>query len=252
MAFLETGEIIKIDFSALLLEEIVFLGIRQNELIGTDLALCDEYQNARSCLYDLHQSKQDKAFYELNKDFILRLGYIKCIVETCREFSLLQGKVGQISFFIANKISDVGADLFLCQGKTDKCGNTVVFKVLVNQFLDIKLLKMIFRREFQHVNDMLDAEFGYDQSLDSENETMMRRKLIQDRYRVLWGAYVDFRLSKRFSEYKKGNMIDSMGRVFPQLPQSERLAILSRLENNKWTHGSLLKVAKMASVLIKT
>ena len=229
----------------------MFLGIRQRELSGRDLPMCNSYQLARSSLYDLSQSEHDKAFYELNKEFISRLGYTEFIVETCLEFPLLHNNIDLISFLMAKKISDVGADLFSCKDKPDKDGKTIVFKVMVKQLLDFKQLRMIFRREFLHINDMLDMEFGYDHSLGNEDETVMRRKLIQDRYRVLWGAYVDFRLAKRFSEYEKVNMIDSLGRVFPQLPQSEQLVMLSKLEKDKWTHGSLVQMAQMASVLME-
>ncbi len=223
----------------------MFLGIRQRELSGCDLPLCNSYQDARSGLYDLSQSEHDNALYELNRDFFSRLGYTKIIVEICQEFPLLRNKIDLISFLMTNKMPDVGADLFFCRDKTDKHDRALVFKILVNQFLDIKRLKTVFRREFLHASDMLDLEFGYDQSLDNENETVMRRKLIQDRYRVLWGAYVDFRLAKRFPDFEKADMAASIARVFSKLSQKEMLSILSRLEKDKWTHSGLLKVAKM-------
>lgn len=236
----------KIEFSPFLLEEVVFLGIREIESKGEDLALYERYQKDRDCLYELSGSEQDKAFQKLHIDYFSSLGYSELIFKMVQEFPLLSEDLDQISFMKANRRAEEGADLFF---RTDNVGDsnavaTLVFKLLPDQFLNIEFLKMVFRREFLHAHDMLDVDFGYKPSIEPKDESEMRCKLIQDRYRVLWQAYIDIRLSERYSDYEPVDILPDMVKVFSGLSKQEVQNILSGLNGKKSTHSDLLKIAK--------
>lgn len=245
---------VKIEIAPFLLDEIIFYGIRELELNGENMLLYNRYQKERDLLYDFPNDKQHKAFYKLNVDFFSLLGYLDFLFKIVNEFSILLKKVDLISFIKAEKRVEEGADLFF---QTDKGINdhnsatTLVFKILPEKFLNKTLLKTFFRCEFLHMQDMLDENFGYIPSLNADDQTMMRSKLIQDRYRVLWQGYVDARLSKKYSDFKSANIVTDMVRVFPDLSQNESEKILYGLKARRWTHNSLLEIAKMGSSSLK-
>ena len=232
-------------FTPFLLEEVVFLGIRQVELKETDLSLYNRYQEEKDPLYQLPEDEQDKAFHELNIKYFSLLGYAEFIYKIIKEFPIFPEEIDKISFLKTNKRAEKGADLFF---NTDNemaysAAKTVVFKILPDQFLNIEHLKIDFQNEFLHIHDMLDVEFGYEPSLNVKDENMMRYKLIQDRYMVLWQAYVDARLSVRYPDYKCVDIFPDMVCVFPDLSKEEVLNILDGLKCSKWTHSGLLNIA---------
>ncbi|MGR3176988.1 MAG: hypothetical protein ACUZ8E_02900 [Candidatus Anammoxibacter sp.] len=237
--------ITKIEFAPFLLEEVVFLGIRQVELKGEDLSLYNSYQEDKDPLYQLPGDDQDKAFHELNIKYFSLLGYSEFIYNIIREFPIFSEKIDKISFLKTDKRKEKGADLFFHTDNEIAHGaaKTVVFKILPDQFLNIDHLKMDFQNEFLHIHDMLDVEFGYEPSLNVKDENMMRYKLIQDRYMVLWQAYVNVRLSGRCPDYKCVDIFPDMVRVFPDLPKEGVLTILDGLKCSKWTHSGLLNIA---------
>lgn len=239
--------IMKIEFLPFLLEEVVFLGIRQIESKGGDLSLYRRYQEEKDHLYELSGDEQDKAFHKLNKDYFSLLGYSGFLFKIIDEFPLLLKELDQISFLKANRRAEEGSDLFFQSdnGTGDDPVKTLVFKILPDQFLDIGILEIFFRREFFHVHDMLDTEFGYKPSLYQSDENMMRYRLVQDRYMVLWQAYVDIRLSERYPDYDPGEIFPEMVQVFSDLSRKEVARILDGLKVCKWTHSGLLNIAKI-------
>ena len=241
---------VKIEVDPFLLDEIVFYGIRELESIGENMSLYNRYQNERDLLYDYPYEKQNKAFYELNVNFFSLLGHSDFLFKIVNEFPVLLKKVGLISFIKAQKRVEEGADLFFqTDNGMDGCNSvtTLVFKILPEKFLNKTSLKRFFRCEFLHMQDMLDDNFGYIPSLNIDDQTMMRSKLIQDRYRVLWQGYVDARLSERYPDFTPANITAGMLRVFPNLTQNEAEEILHGLKVRKWTHSSLLEIARIDS-----
>ena len=113
-------------------------------------------------------------------------------------------------------------------------------------FVDIVQLKILFLREFLHIHDMLDPEFGYKPSLASLKlnvENKAGYNLIQDRYRVLWQAYIDVRLSDKYPDYKPVGLLSHMSRVFPDFSEKENIEILEKLKTGRRTHSTLLDIA---------
>ena len=54
----------------------------------------------------------------------------------------------------------------------------------------------LLRHELLHVADMLDPRFGYAPTVGGGDLSPARERLLRDRYRVLWDAYVDGRLTR--------------------------------------------------------
>ncbi|MGR3221070.1 MAG: hypothetical protein ACUZ8H_14835 [Candidatus Anammoxibacter sp.] len=235
----------KIEFEPFLLEEIVFLGIRQVELKGDDMSLYNHYREDKDPLYKLPADEHDKAFHELNIKYFSLLGYAEFVYKAIQGFPVFAKEIDKISFLKINKRIERGADIFFHSDdeKDHSAAKTVVFKILPDQFLNIDHLAMDFQKEFLHIHDMLDDEFGYEPSLNVKDANIMRYKLIQDRYTVLWQAYVDARLSARSRNYKCVDILPDMVRVFPDLTKEAVLNILNGLKSKKWTHSGLLGIA---------
>ena len=101
-------DIVKIEFAPFLLEEIVFLGIRQIESKGVDLLLFNRYHEDKDPLYRLPGDEQDMAFHELNIKYFSLLGYSEFIYKAIQEFPVFSKKIDKISFLKTNKRTEKG------------------------------------------------------------------------------------------------------------------------------------------------
>lgn len=221
----------------------MFLAMRHIELQDSDLSLYNRYQEDRTAKYELPTDDQDKAFYDMNLEYFMSLGYSALIFDTLQSFPLVESEVKLISFILSGKPNETGAELFVQDKSKLTIFRTVVFKLMPEQFQNITMFKNILWREFQHVNDMVDPAFGYSPSLKLENRELMEQNLFQDRYAILWQLYVDLRLSQKFSEYTALDLSKQIEKLFPGYLQKEIEDIKLKLTNRAWTHSELLELA---------
>lgn len=222
--------------------------MRQIEAKGENLDLYRRYVQQRDALYELREENQDAVFHKLYVEYFSLIGYSDILHKSVQEFPLFLNELDKISFFKADKLRDEGSDLFV-QSEDDansRVVKTMVYKIMPDQFADIVRLKILFLREFLHIHDMLDPEFGYKPSLASlvlNVENKAGYNLIQDRYRVLWQAYIDVRLSDKYPDYMPVELLSHMNRVFYDFSEKENIKILEKLKTGRWTHSTLLDTA---------
>lgn len=223
--------------------------MRKVESDGSDSQLLCRYQKERESKYELPLDDRDKAFHELNLEYFSTLGYASLLFEMLQDFSLFAENLDLVSFVKASKRVEEGADLFVQQDDVGDSIKTMFFKLMPEQFQHLKSLKMLLRREFLHVHDMLDPGFCYAPSLKTGNSVeMAERNLLQDRYRLLWHIYVNVRLSEKFVDYESWELLPQMRRVFPGLTQGEYSNMENNFKTRKWTHLELLSLAEKGIV----
>ncbi|GMW03182.1 MAG: hypothetical protein AMXMBFR84_43170 [Candidatus Hydrogenedentota bacterium] len=81
----------------------------------------------------------------------------------------------------------------------DKLKPNLLIRLDVDLFGHPSQMQTFMRRELMHIDDMLDPAFEYDPSLSQFFDECGMPNALRDRYRVLWDAYVDGRISARFN-----------------------------------------------------
>jgi len=102
----------------------------------------------------------------------------------------------------------------------------------------------ILRRELLHVADMLDPAFGYAPSALG-GEAPARARLVRDRYRVLWDAYVDGRLTRlgRALPGAREERLFAFVRAFPSLGDRTEAGFERFFGIARCTHAELVAFA---------
>lgn len=71
---------------------------------------------------------------------------------------------------------------------------TVILRVRADRFEQVESLSLFLRREFLHIADMYDSDFGYRPNLVIPDDLAWMKKALAERYRILWDTVVDGRL----------------------------------------------------------
>jgi hypothetical protein len=113
----------------------------------------------------------------------------------------------------AGSREDQGAELFVT-GTGEK---TVVLKLRPEVLVVSDAALALLRRELTHVADMLDPAFGYEPALPPHPRGPAHDRLLQDRYRVLWGCSVDGRLvrSGRIPDEARARRLEEFRAALP-------------------------------------
>ncbi len=222
--------------------------MRQVELLGDSMELYHRYQEQRTSTYGLPIEKRDKAFNEVNLLYFSSLGYSSLIFTVLQDFSLFQEKLGLVSFIKASKRSEEGADLFVNSNDDSLLSKTLVFKIIPDRFQDVEVLKINLNREFMHIHDMLDPEFDYKPSLETGDMERAECSLLQDRYRLLWQIYVEFRMSEKFHKYRPSDFSVYLKRLFPEAIEDIYGIVSLKFKKKNCTHSVLLELAKNGAV----
>jgi hypothetical protein len=113
------------------------------------------------------------------------------------------------------------------------------------RFTDEERLLQFLRRELLHVADMLDPRFGYAPRLPASGTGPAHERLLQDRYRVLWDAYVDGRLLRLgwAPAVVRTDRFDDFVRAFPMLGERAEAAFGRFFDGSTVTHGELAAFA---------
>ncbi len=114
------------------------------------------------------------------------------------------------------------------------------------RFEDEKDLAVFMRHELSHVCDMLDPDFGYQPELVLPGFTVTQQRLAMERYRVLWDAAIDGRLTR--SGHGTGTTREKyqalVDQAFSFWPQERRTDMLSRVWDGRGvTHAMLAEQA---------
>lgn len=184
---------IPIRYDSRLIEEAVFLALRRHR---------DEerYHAERSPVYEIADpERREKGFRELDLRWFERLGLGDSVGPALEEAPALPTAIRQCAVVAAPTRRDEGAELFVDSepATSDGCRRTVRILVRPESLLEPASLRRFLRHELLHISDMLDPEFGYEPALPETSGGPAHRRVLTERYRVLWDAFVDGRMVRR-------------------------------------------------------
>ncbi|MBI4329480.1 MAG: hypothetical protein HY685_06415 [Chloroflexi bacterium] len=126
-------------------------------------------------------------------------------------------------------------------------------KLPAKRFFDLESLLRYLRHELEHIADLLDPAFGYDEAgflATSPSEA----NLIRDRYRVIWAISIDGRLQQEGKEpgASREERWEELTALCPTIPPPLRLAIFENLwRAGRLSHGEILAMAKDPALLLQ-
>ncbi len=163
------------------------------EAVRADTMLREHYERQfAACHEHRDPARRDQAFAEMHERWFNELGLRGLIHGLVGEFSRFRDHVSRLMVTQAHRPRAQSAELFGSPGQY-----TVVIAVAPSTLLDRPAFEYWARHEFMHIDDMLDPGFGYHITERPRGATSAARNLAQDRYAVLWGLYVDARLTHR-------------------------------------------------------
>lgn len=172
----------------------------------------------REALYEIADpDAREGAFATLHRAWFERLGLDQPLVTALAEHSGIVARCARGVVARALSRAEEAADLLVAASAPP----TVVVRVrpatvsLPDEFL------RVLRHELLHVADMLDPAFGYEPRLPATEDG--RERGLVHRYRVLWDAFVDGRLSRagRLPPNARIERLAEFERAFPELgPES--------------------------------
>jgi len=167
-----------------LLERTVFHATRVDDL------LADEYQRAfAGCYREAPGERRDQAFVELHERWFERLGLRARVTDRLSEFPNIASRVSRFALVDARARTRSGAELFGKDGRF-----ALVLAVTPALLLHIPVFDAFARFELQHIEDMLDPDFGYDLSRKPGGTNAAAANLAHDRFVILWAMSVDARI----------------------------------------------------------
>ena len=203
------------------------------------------FRRERNPLYEIADGDlREERFRVFHARWFARLGLHRPIEEAVAGAAGLSARVAEGRVLRAVTRQDEGADL------VDQVSGSAIVRVLVIRLRPAALLepaavRAMLGHELLHVHDMLDPAFRYERSLRVDagplTETVLR-----DRYRVLWDATIDGRLTRAGAV---GDVVRSarwreFEAVFPMLGGGARAAFDAWFDRDRPTHDDLLAFAR--------
>lgn len=183
---------IVIEYEPRLVEEAVLLAVQG---AGEGRA----FRRERDRLYEVADPEaRDAGFRAFHAGWFDRLGLGSGIVLALREHPSLATSVSRWLVAHACSSRDEGAELFVSsESETDGALRRAVVIRLRPETLTLPdRLRLLLRHELFHIADMVDPRFGYAPRLRVTDAGPSHERVLSDRYRVLWDAYIDGRLSR--------------------------------------------------------
>jgi len=169
-----------------LLERTVFHATRADTKLATD------YQRAFArCYSEAPGERRDMAFADLHERWFDKLGLRDRILERLSEFPNITGKISRFVAVDARARARSGAELF---GK--EAHFALVLAITPSLLLDTATFDAWARFELQHIEDMLDPDFGYDVACRPGGTNSAKANLAHDRFVILWAMSIDARLHR--------------------------------------------------------
>ncbi len=159
------------------------------------------FRGERNRLYEIQDPEErDLAFRDFHATWFERLGLGAVLWQALHEQPLILGKTRGCAVTHARASRDAGAELFVSPGREgtgEADSRSVVIRLDPQGLLEGEGLLAFLRHELFHIADMLDPTFAYEPRLPRAELGPAHERLLQDRYRVLWDAYIDGRLVRR-------------------------------------------------------
>ncbi len=179
-----------VEYEPRLIEDAVFYAVlgRQEETA---------FRAERDHLYEIGDPEAREAgFHAFHAGWFERLGLGAGLDEALREQPSVAANVARCLVASASSSGDEDAELFVSResGLAGAPGRALLIRLKPETLTLPDRLRLLLRHELLHIADMLDPRFGYEPRLPSAAGPA-RERLLKDRYRVLWDAYIDGRLA---------------------------------------------------------
>lgn len=223
-----------------LVETAVFTLLREG-------AVAAEYHAGREACYGAATPEaREEAFAAYHRQWFERLELARPVVDCILEYPLIVRGTSRQILAPAVRKQDENAELFAPAVAREGARPYLVIRLRPDSFARPEHVVRVLRRELMHISDMLDADFGYDPSITQFLDSEGVPTVIRDRYRVLWGIFVDARLYRagHLDEAAISRRLEEFYKVFPMLGESRR-AIFERLfAGRAWHHGDFMIFAR--------
>ncbi len=233
----------RLNFDHRLVEESVLLAIPGRADEG-------RFRSVRDRIYDEPDlDARDVAFQKLHAEWFVFLGLGDPLEQALDERSLLKAATRQCVVAPARSKKEEGADLFVSpplEGRDEVDRRSIGCRLKTESFLEPDALLAVLRHEFLHIFDMLDPAFDYEPELPQSEGGAMAKRLLQDRYRVLWGVTIDGRLVRegRALAGVRGRREHEFFRTFHFLGANTQDAFSRFFDHPFRTHGELVAFAQ--------
>lgn len=205
-----------IEYDPRLIEETVLRALRGH-------AEAAPFRRQRDRLYEIPDVEaRDAAFREFHAAWFERLGLGEAIDQALTEQPSIPGAVRACLVAFAASDRQEGAELFVLPREetvSEADRRSLVIRVKPDTLLRTASLRTWLRHELLHIADMLDPRFGYEPWLPSSDVGPAHARLLIDRYRVAWDAYIDGRLTRLgwAPAGARADRLDEWRRAFPML-----------------------------------
>jgi hypothetical protein len=151
------------------------------------------FHRARERLYAiLEPDDRNAAFFKLHLEWFREWGLEKLLIEPLQEFSLLPQALAILAFRQSRGKNDEGAELYV----NDAGDRSAVISLRPDRLERRNELAAYMRHELSHLQDMVDPRFGYAPHLEVLGASLGQQRLARERYRLVWDATIDGRLSR--------------------------------------------------------
>jgi hypothetical protein len=230
-----------IEYEPRLVEEAVFYAVRSRREEPL-------FRAERDRLYEIADPEAREAgFRAFHAAWFERLGLGERLDEAFREQPSIAPNVGRCLVAVARSSPDEGAELFIASenGPDAAQGRTLLIRLKPEMLIFPDRLRLLLRRELLHIADMLDPGFGYEPRLSPSVAGRAHERLLEDRYSVLWDAYIDGRLARRgwAPPAARAARLGEFKRVFPMLGELMEAAFDRFFGAAALSHAELLAFA---------
>lgn len=182
------------EYSPTLIEEVVMRFISGNE---EEVA----FRKERDKLYAIKDGEQrEAAFQDFHLSWYAKLKLDAPLIRSLNSYPLIISNVDRIVIIQAPAKKKEGAELFRKNDKSadfDKKNTSILLTLTPERFCDQDKMVGYLRHELQHIEDMLNPNFGYKLNSSNPKISALISSLFLQRYSVLWDLTVDGRLSNR-------------------------------------------------------
>ncbi|MBI4635768.1 MAG: hypothetical protein HY727_05410 [Candidatus Rokubacteria bacterium] len=203
------------------------------------------FLSERERLFEIADAEaREAAFRDLHARWFERLRLDRPFTVALEELPEIAARCERCLVTRGTTAGDQSADLRVAPGRPP----VVLVRVLPETVAASERLLRFLRGELLHVADMLDPRFAYARSLPRAGAGGPEDRLLAERYRALWDAFVDgrlMRLGRAPASVRAENLAD-FARTFPGLGDRTETEFDQFFGARARTHAELLAFAEGA------
>mgnify|MGYP001610422865 CR=1 FL=1 len=240
-------------------EEAVFLELGRVTAAGVR-QMASAFHRERETVYELPDTQQrDAAFQRLAHRYFETLGLSELFTARLEEFPRLSDRIELILLHRVWLRKEEQVELYVDQSREVPlaltASTTLFIGLQASRCLEREALTAWLRHELMHVSDMLDPTFAYDPHPAFGGECEPEHERIRARFRALWDLWVHVRLRRMGWQTVTADAVrrQEVERMFACLDPTHREELFKTVsEQDRWTQGELLALARQPDVAITT